>query len=676
MKRVIVVVLCFCFYFNCYAQSEQIQSREEQLFETVSEEELVPDQEGELQEVDYLRRHPLDLNLVTEEGLRLFRFLSAVQIKNFLLYRSTLGKLVHLYELQAIPGWDKSTIQHILPFVAVRNSSTILSTVKTGIQTGEQVLLMRYGRHFFGAAENKNFLGSPGSLLIKYSLRSKKDLRMGITGDKDAGEIFFRGKNRTGFDFYSAHLFLQPRKLLHSLAIGDFVVQLGQGLIQWQGLAFGKSSETMNISRQGPILKPYTSAGEYNFHRGVAVQLKKKNWELLSFISYRKFSANLIEDTISGSRKFSTIQISGYHRTEAELEDKYRLRMFTNGTAINYLFSKGKLGLHYMTYQLSDSLQKETQPYNYYSFSGRRLQNLGADIKYTYRNLHVFGELAVDHRLSYAAIAGMLMTVGGGLDFSALFRRFGKDYHSFFSNSFSEWSTPANEKGLYLGCQFRPNAFLRINGYADFFKSDWVRFGSRGPVGGVKYLLQLNYDPSKTVSLYVRWRDNRKTGQSSTVDLENRARSIRVHFQQKFNRTWEWKTRVEMVWLKNESKHLQQGSLFFVEGSYEPMMSSIAASFRLLYFNTEGFDTRLYAFEPDVLYSYNIPAYYNTGLRWVANAKLKLHKPHKISNINNVTIWVKLAQTIEKQVIANTNPIINQLKFNELEMRVQAVCRF
>jgi hypothetical protein len=61
------------------------------------------------------------------------------------------------------------------------------------------------------------------------------------------------------------------------LALGDYTVNLGQGLIQWQGLAFGKSAEVTSIKRQSAVLQPYRSAGEFYFYRGAGITLQKKH---------------------------------------------------------------------------------------------------------------------------------------------------------------------------------------------------------------------------------------------------------------------------------------------------------------------------------------------------------------------------------------------------------------
>ena len=99
---------------------------------------------------------------------------------------------------------------------------------------------------------------------------------------------FFKGAQNRGFDFYSFHLFARKIGPIQSFAVGDFTVNMGQGLIQWQSLAFRKSVDVLGLKRQSPVLRPYNSAGEFNFHRGGGITIQKGDAEATAFISYRK----------------------------------------------------------------------------------------------------------------------------------------------------------------------------------------------------------------------------------------------------------------------------------------------------------------------------------------------------------------------------------------------------
>src|SRR5262245_45097950 len=66
-----------------------------------------------------LLTNPLDLNAVNAEQLRALFVLNEQEINAFLDYRGEYGPLLSAYELQAVPGWDRSIFDRIIPFVTV-----------------------------------------------------------------------------------------------------------------------------------------------------------------------------------------------------------------------------------------------------------------------------------------------------------------------------------------------------------------------------------------------------------------------------------------------------------------------------------------------------------------------------------------------------------------------------
>jgi hypothetical protein len=91
--------------------------------------------------------------------------------------------------------------------------------------------------------------------------------------------------------------FLSGISAYKSMALGDYTINLGQGLIQWQSMAFRKSADVMQVKRQGPVLQPYNSAGEFNFLRGVASTWQKRRVSITGFASLKRNSGNVILDT-------------------------------------------------------------------------------------------------------------------------------------------------------------------------------------------------------------------------------------------------------------------------------------------------------------------------------------------------------------------------------------------
>jgi hypothetical protein len=95
-----------------------------------------------------------------------------------------------------------------------------------------------------------------------------------------------------------------------------------------------------------------------------------------------------------------------------------------------------------------------------------------------------------------------------------------------------------------------------------------------------------------------------------------------------------------MNWYDKKGANPQNGFLAYVDLLYKPMMKKYSANMRLQYFETDGYDSRLYAYENDVLYSFSIPVFYDKGYRYYVNVNYDVSK--------RLSCWFRLAQTVFK----------------------------
>lgn len=597
------------------AQERPVEPVNEQQLEMQAErDEGVTDDDTQWQQLMYFQKHPLNLNAATENELKALRLLTDLQISNFLMYRKQLGALLHIYELQAVPAWDIYTIKQLLPYVTVREGVNIVERLGERLQHGEQTALLRFATTVSGSEEDKKaakkYLGQPSAVLFRYKYNYKNLLQYGVTGDKDAGEQFFKGAQKNGFDFYSFHFFARKLGIIQSLAIGDFTVGFGQGLIQWQGMAFKKSAEVLTVKRQGPALQPYNSAGEYNFHRGIGVTLQKNNVQCTLFGSVRKLSANLVSDSIS------SIQTMGYYRTVAELNDRYNVQCITAGGSVKVYNNRSHIGVNAVQYSLSNPLQPADEPYDRYAISGRNWGNYSVDYSYTFRNMHVYGEVAVDKLYNKAMVHGLLASLDPRVDLAVVYRNISSRYQSLFSNAFTENRLPVNENGLYAGLSIRPMHGWRLQVYADVFKFPWLKYKVNAPSGGQEYLVQLEYTPNKYVTMYTRLRHEAKeAGMGDVVKRLN----WRTHINYRLNKMVELRSRVETVWYGSESTQKETGFLLYTDVYVKPPMKPFFFNARLQYVETSGYNSRIYAWENTVMYNFSIPAQFDKSLRYILN---------------------------------------------------------
>jgi hypothetical protein len=647
VKKLLITVITIFIY--CVIHAQQVPAQTEQQLENLTEalEEDIED-DNYLQYLQFFLKHPLNINTANEEDLRLFKFLTDLHIQNFLNYRRLLGNFISIYELQAIPVWDVETIKQLLPFVTASQAIEINEFFRKRFTAGEQFLLIRGTRTLedkrgFDKTLRSHFLGSKDQLLFRYRYQYKNLLQYGVVGDKDAGEQFFRGAQAKGFDHYSYHLFARNIGNIRAIALGDYTANLGQGLIQWGALAFKKSADAVSIKRQASVLHPYNSAGEFYFNRGVGITIIKGNIEGTFFGSSRNISGNLALDTLNQQEKFTSFQTSGFHRTATEIEDRKQVRLSSFGSNINFQKNALKIGVNTIHHQFSKPLSKRADAYNHFAINGKGWRNHSFDYSYTYKNIHVFGEAAMDQENNKAIVQGAIMSVDPKVDLSFLYRNISKSYQALFGNAFTESTTPSNEKGFYSGITIRPGAGLRIDAYSDFYKFPWIRYRLHGPGYGRDYLLQLTYKPSKQVEIYGRYRNERKDINASENDsaihylVANLRQNIRVHMVYKLTSSFTLKARTEIVHFNKKSEGGEQGFLMYAEGGYKYGFR-LSANLRLQYFETDSYNSRIYAYESDVLLSYSIPPFYDKGFRYYFNINYDVSR--------KLSFWMRWSQTI------------------------------
>jgi hypothetical protein len=160
-----------------------------------------------LQQLEVFRKHPLNVNSATEDELKQLGILSPLQIKNLLRYRSLLGNLIHINELQAVPEWDPELIRKLLPYITIENNLPPLEKLTARFNKGDYSFLARASQNLISTSENNNntgdaFLGSPQHILLRFQYRYGNLLQYGIALEKDAGEPLL---GKMGFDFNSFH---------------------------------------------------------------------------------------------------------------------------------------------------------------------------------------------------------------------------------------------------------------------------------------------------------------------------------------------------------------------------------------------------------------------------------------------------------------------------------------
>jgi hypothetical protein len=611
------------------------------------------------EQLEYYKRRPLNLNTAERQELEDLRLLTDQQVNSLLNYRQTAGDLLAIQELQTIPGFDNQTIERILPYVRVTGGVDDYNLpLHKMLYQGNNEVYLRF-RTFLEEKKGYKtgaYRGDPNTYYVRFRHQYENRLSYGITAEKDPGEEFFKGSNaKTGFDFLSAHLYLYKyNKFVQALALGDYSVNMGQGLIMYQGFATGKGSATTSIRRGGRPIKQYTSLLEYEFNRGVGGTFNLTDkLELTAFASYRPRDGNIgfgqdsvntevvdpleeenpdspiYEELLTTSEEtnyylepdLSTLPSSGLHRTKNEIVKKNTINQFSSGGTLKYKGNNWHIAGNVLYNKLDKPLLASEQLYRKYVFYGDHLLNASLDYSYVHQNFNFFGETAMSDNGGLATFNGLLIGLDRTANLAIAHRYYAKDYQAFSPNGFGEGGNTNNEHGVYTGVEVKPNNNWIINGYFDYYKHDWVKYRTDAPSYGYDYLGRVTYFQKRKMTIYGQFRQRMKQRNASdnvtAADIlaDTKRTDVLFQFSNKVTKFLELRNRLSFSRFDNGDGHISRGYMAYQDVIFKPMMP-LHVMARIAIFETDDYDSRIYAYENDILNSFSVPPYYNRGTRF------------------------------------------------------------
>ena len=137
------------------------------------------------------------------------------------------------------------------------------------------------------------------------------------------------------------------------------------------------------------------------------------------------------------------------------------------------------------------------------------------------------------------------------ISFSVLHRYFQKGYQAYYSNAFGETGKTYNESGLYLGTEIHPYKRIKISAYFDAFSFMWLRSRVSSPSYGHENFVQIDYQTSRYLSMYLKFKQEKKGENiSSEIDMINQIANVnkigaRYHLSYTVNEYLNLKSRLE-----------------------------------------------------------------------------------------------------------------------------------
>lgn len=606
--------------------NEQVSSDEEMRNWTLMDEEL-----------QELAEHPLNLNTATREQLEQLPFLSDQLIENILYYLYKYGAMLSINELWGVEGMDWRTRRYLQDFVYVgevpadrkpdwrkiwtRNKQELLTRV--GRSLNQKAGYAGYSAETLDKYPNRKYLGDAFYHNIRYRFSFANRLFFSFSAEKDAGEPFFRGANRKGYDSYAASFLLQDIGQLKTLVLGNYRANFGYGLVLNTGASMGLGTSVASFGRMGSGLTRFTSTAETGYLRGIGGTWQwNKRWNVSAFYSFRNLDA-LVDN--SEIRSFKT---DGMHRLQKDLEKKNTVSNHLVGSHLSYNGKYLEAGLT-AVYNYYDKLLNPVEKlYNRFEPRGRQFLNVGLHYKWFLSHRWMWaGETAIDRQGAIATLNTIRYSPTVHTTWILINRYYDKRYHSLLSNAWGENSKTSNEAGICIGLETKLLQSVNLSAYGDFFYFPWYRYQvDRRNTLGVSGNIQLSYSHPYSLGVLIRYGIKNK---AKNHTLSDERKYVLPYIRQRVHAQVAYmpypfltsKTVAEFVRTSygsnDKGNGYALGETLKLASEDFPLQGSISG----VWFRTDNYDSRVYLYEPGLLYTFSMNSLEGRGYRMAVNLR-------------------------------------------------------
>jgi hypothetical protein len=632
IKHKLIIFIVYIISPICFGQNVDFSEPIIDIAEELAEEENDPEAASLYFEyLNELSENPVRVNSGDENDLSRLFFLSDFQLKSLADYISRTGNIVSIYEIAAIPGFDQHIAEMMKPFISLKESTSESSDSLSVRSTLITNLVVKPGEN------DTSSLGSPLKLLSKYRISAGK-FSAGFTIEKDAVEKFLNGSPPLP-EFLSVYSSYSGKSLIKEVIIGDFSLRLGAGTSINNTMRTGIQLTAPGYLTGRDNLKPYTSTDENNFFRGAAADLTFKNAELILFYSRNRIDATPELSADSAIVSISSIYKTGLHNTSALLLKKDLLAETVYGINLSYNFKFMRVGVNWSETRLSLTIKNKTSsPENMYDFEGNFNRLLSINYSTITGRILVYGEMSLNNfrlpmvpdiyrdgmgREGTAIINGITLRPSDRLTINVLLRNYSRGFTAFNGKGPGNSSSSANEKGITGSFSFEAAKHLFISAGCDVTHYPWLKYRSSFPSTSCREEIIMRYLPSEMLSLeFIYDHRNSMTDDQRSSGVPGISRSD--------SHTLKWSLRYSpeekpafttRIYYKTASPSNSRGMLLLQDISYKLAGIPLIVWFRYCLFSTDSWDSRLYTYENDLLYSFSIPALSGEGSRSYLMAK-------------------------------------------------------
>lgn len=237
------------------------------------------------------------------------------------------------------------------------------------------------------------------------------------------------------------------------------------------------------------------------------------------------------------------------------------------------------------------------------------------------------GETAIDRQGAIATLNTIRYSPTVHTTWILINRYYDKRYHSLLSNAWGENSKTSNEAGICIGLETKILQSVNLSAYGDFFYFPWYRYQvDRRNTLGVSGNIQLSYSHPHSLGVLIRYGIKNK---AKNHTLSDERKYVLPYIRQRVHAQVAYmpypfltsKTVAEFVRTSygsnDKGNGYALGETLKLASEDFPLQGSISG----VWFRTDNYDSRVYLYEPGLLYTFSMNSLEGRGYRMAVNLR-------------------------------------------------------
>ena len=465
--------------------------------------------------------------------------------------------------------------------------------------------------------------------------------------------------------------FLQVNDLgpIQSVIAGNYRVSFGYGVNMSGGQSgFGGGNGMVGMANR---IRPKTSISEAGFLRGAAVNAGLGRFSLTGFASIQKIDGtSLVTDSLGHPISFASIDFSGLHRTISELSSRKSIGEKIFGGFMVYSNNWMKTGLIAMYNDFDASVAKSNQPYKYFAFSGTSNLVTGFSVTIWLPKLHLFNETSISKNKKTALVSGLELLPAPGVQLNIAHSYFAVGYQNMYGSGSISSSQNSGENGIHADLRVElPKKWL-VEFISDISRSLWASYNLKAPSveKEIRVLAEKAWPQAKSMAFSFRYLQNSVTNSriSSWICHPENKSEYKFRLEGRFEADpgFRFKSRIECGFSSEHIESIDPGWMFFQDIEYSFSGLDLKFWLRACIFDVPDYESRIYAYENDVLYDFTSSMHYGKGIRGIV---MFTYSPADL-----LDLWLRLSTVYyTSRQIGSGNDEIEGNRQNEIEIQVR-----